>query len=143
MTEIWIQGIDAVIDKFDDYRSAQLAIRRAAEALEQCEMRQTAQYKADLIRVAQEVPELQRLIEKEESIREEIAAQCRDAGDLIEEVYSMWSMLTNSYQRFIIQRYYLDCLPMVKVSDEIHLCLSRCWEIRIDAFQVIAEKSGR
>lgn len=143
MTDIWIPGMDVVIAKFDAYRDAQSAIRRASERLESCEPRQTAQYKADLIRAAQEVPELQRLIEREESIREEIVRRCHDAGDLMDEVYTMWGFLVDRYQRVIVQRYYFDCLTMPEVATEVSFNIRWCWQIRQDAFRTIAEKTAR
>jgi len=134
--------MDIVISKFDAYRSAQMAIRRASDNLESCVPRYTAQYKSDLIRVAREVPELQRLIEREESIREEIVRRCHDAGDLMDDVYTMWGFLTDKYQRSVVRLYYFDCLSMFQVSQEITYHVRWCWQIRQDAFRTIAEKTA-
>lgn len=139
MTDIWVPGIDEVIETFDQYRKDKLAIDHLAEQLIKCAPRETIQYRQDVIRVAQEIPEMQRLLEKEEELRDQIAAACRDAGDIIESVYRMYNRLTDKLQQVVIRRYYLDGLTMPEVAKEVNYCVRKCWEIRSDAFRRISE----
>ena len=140
MTDIWVPGIDEIIALFDDYRSAQVAIRREADKLESCAPRETTILRPNMIRAAQEVPELQRLIEKREAIEAEIVSQCVDAGQLMDQVYALYELITDKKQKRIISRYYFDCLIMKEVASEVRYCTSECWEIRSNAFRVVAEK---
>lgn len=143
MTEIWVPGIDEVIKAFDQYRKDKLAIDHLAEQLIKCAPRETIQYRQDVIRVAQEIPEMQRLLEKEEELRDQIAAACRDAGDIIESVYRMYNRLTDKLQQVVIRRYYLDGLTMPEVAKEVNYCVAKCWDVRTNAFRTIAEKCRR
>ena len=139
MTTIWVPGIDEVIKLFDQYRKDRLAIEHLSDQLIKCAPRETMQYRQDIIRVAQEVPELQRLLEKEEELRDKIIDKCRDTGDIIDDVYRMYNELTDKLQRIVIRRYYLNGLTMPEVANEVNYCVRKCWEIRSDAFRRIAE----
>ena len=139
MTDIWVPGIDEIISLFDDYRAAQMAIRQQCDRLESCAPRETARLSPNMIHAAQEVPELQRLIEKEESIREEIVKQCKDAGGLMDQVYVLYYLLTDDKQQRIILLYYFECLPMDEVAAKMRYCRRSCWRIRTDAFRLMAE----
>jgi DNA repair exonuclease SbcCD ATPase subunit len=143
MTDIWVPGIQEVIDLFDDYRKQQSQISRLAEQLLSCAPRETAHYSADAIRVAQQVPELQRLIEREEYFREQIQEKCQRAGAQVDKVQELFDMLTDKRQIYIIRRYYFERATMVDIARELPYCVCTCWEIRTDAFRVIAEKWRR
>ena len=139
MTDVWVPGIDKVINYFDCFRATQIAIKREADNLVSCEPKETAQMSDNLIRVAQEVPELQRLIERREAIRERIVSQCQTAGQMMDDVCAMCDVITDRYQQIVIHRYYFDCLTMAQVADHIPFHVRRCWQIRNDAFAVIAK----
>jgi DNA-directed RNA polymerase specialized sigma24 family protein len=132
--------MDEIIRLFDEYRKQQSEISRLAEELLQCAPRETAQYSADAIRVAQEVPELQLLIEREESFREQIQEKCQAAGIRIDQINDLFSLLTDSRQKYIIRRYYLEGATMTNIASALPYCVKQCRRIRSDAFRTMAEK---
>jgi hypothetical protein len=143
MTDIWVPGIDEIISLFEQYRRRNSEIFKLAEKLLSCAPKETATYSQTVVQAAQEVPELQRLIEREEAYREQIVVKCYALSNLTCRVYALYDLLENMSQRIIIKRYYFDGVTMTAIASELPYCLSRCWAIRSDGFRVMAEKTGR
>ena len=141
MTDIWVPGIDDIISLFESYRDHQILINRLSLKLTNCESRETASFSPDSIRVAQQIPALQRLIEKEEELRERIIAACRETSLEIERVHPLFCLLTNKYQQIVIRQYYLNAYNMPEVHRIMpYYSTHQWWRIRTNAFRTMAEK---
>ena len=140
MIRAWTKGCDEIIDVLDRHRASQLEISRLADKLAECSTRETAGYSDNVVKAASEIPALQRLIEKAESIQTEIVTVCNDAADLMDQCVEYCGMLTDPRHREIIKIFYIYALPMDVAAAKVRYCRRWCEELRDEAISVIAAK---
>lgn len=140
MIRQWVTGWDEIYVILNKHRVIQLEIARLADKLAECSIKETIGFSQTVVQSASAIPALQRLIEKTESIREEITAECHDAAPLMDQCIKFYNMLTDQRHRDIIRMFYIYAMPMDAVATKIRYCRRWCEELRDEAICLIARK---